>query len=67
MTINLGASVAIIEDGRVLLTKRDDVEAWALPGGRIEAGESVVEAACREALEETGLEISVTRLVGIYF
>ena len=64
--IDLGASVAIIRDGQILLTKRSDVEAWALPGGHVDAGESVAEAARREAREETGLEVQLTRLVGIY-
>lgn len=67
MAVDVGASVAIIRDGRVLLTKRADVEAWTLPGGGAEVGESVAEAAVREAREETGLEVALVRLVGIYF
>jgi ADP-ribose pyrophosphatase YjhB (NUDIX family) len=67
MTASLGASVAIIRNGQVLLTKRADVEVWTLPGGGVETGESVAEAAIREAREETGLEVRLLRLVGIYF
>jgi len=67
MAIDLAASVAIIQDGQILLTKRADFEVWALPGGHVEAGESFAEAAVREAREETGLEVQLTRLVGIYF
>jgi len=67
MPIDLAAHVAIIQDGEILLTKRADVEAWALPGGQVGAGESFAEAAVREAREETGLEVQLTRLVGIYF
>ena len=67
MIIDLAASVAVIQDGKVLLTRRSDVEAWCLPGGRVEAGESIADAAIREVLEETGLEVKLTRLVGIYY
>lgn len=67
MPIDLAAHVAIIQDGEILLTKRADVEAWVLPGGQVDTGESVAEAAVREAREETGLDVQLTRLVGIYF
>ena len=62
----LGATVAIMEGGCILLIKREDFEVWGLPGGGVEAGESVAQAALREAREETGLHVSLTRLVGIY-
>ena len=63
-----GASVVIFDDDRqkVLLTRRADNGRWCLPGGSMDAGESAAETAVREALEETGLEVRVTRLVGIY-
>ncbi len=64
--MNVGATVAIIEDGQILLTKRDDFEVWCLPGGGADAGESVAETAVREVLEETGLDVRLTRMVGIY-
>jgi len=51
---------------RVLLTRRADNGRWALPGGFMEAGESVAEACEREVLEETGLLVRATRLVGVY-
>lgn len=63
---NVGVEVAIVEAGRVLLIQREDFEVWALPGGEIEPGESLAAAAVREAREETGLEVRLTRLVGVY-
>jgi ADP-ribose pyrophosphatase YjhB (NUDIX family) len=62
----IGANVAIIVDGQVLLAKREDFEVWCLPGGMIEPGESLAQAAIREAREETGLEVELTRMVGVY-
>jgi len=64
--IRLGAGVIIVESGKVLLTKREDLEVWCLPGGRVDEGESLAETAVREAREETGLEVEITRLVGLY-
>jgi ADP-ribose pyrophosphatase YjhB (NUDIX family) len=50
----------------ILLMKRSDNAHWGLPGGYVEVGESVVEATQREVREETGYEIEVGRLVGVY-
>ena len=61
-----GTNAVLIEDGKVLLQKRSDNGLWGLPGGRIDTGESMAECAVREMLEETGIETSVTRLVGVY-
>jgi ADP-ribose pyrophosphatase YjhB (NUDIX family) len=67
-TLRLGCSAAIFDERRekVLLTRRTDNGDWCLPGGRVEAGESVSEACEREVWEETGLKVRVTRLVGVY-
>jgi ADP-ribose pyrophosphatase YjhB (NUDIX family) len=62
----LAVIVAIIDNGRILLTKREDFEVWCLPGGSVEDGESLAEGAVREAKEETGLDVQLTRLVGVY-
>src|SRR5438105_11307779 len=51
---------------QILLGHRRDIDWWNLPGGGMESGETVDEALCREVREETGLEVKVDRLVGVY-
>jgi len=64
--LEIGVGVAVLSDGKILLTQREDFEVWCLPGGAVEEGESIADAARREVLEETGLEVRLTRLVGLY-
>ncbi len=52
--------------GRLLMIRRTDSGMHALPGGRHELGETMTETAIRETVEETGVEISVVSLIGIY-
>ena len=52
--------------GELLLIERTDNGLWALPGGGQDIGESVVQAARREVWEETGIEVEITGLSGIY-
>lgn len=52
--------------GEVLLIRRSDNDNWAVPGGAIDLGESLVQAAVRETREETGIDCEITGLVGIY-
>lgn len=54
------------EDGRVLLGHRRDADFWGLPGGGWETGETPWDGAVREVREETGLEVAVERLAGVY-
>ncbi len=62
----IGVNALIYDDGRVLLAHRRDIDWWNLPGGGMEIGETVEEATCREVREETGLEVEVEQLVGVY-
>ncbi len=62
-----GVGVIIRDDqGRICLELRSDCSIWGLVGGRIDPGESAHSAAVREAREETGLEIEVEYLQGVY-
>ncbi|MFI9061480.1 NUDIX hydrolase [Streptomyces sp. NPDC053429] len=58
--------VACNAEGALLLIHKTDNDLWALPGGGVDVGESAPEAAVREALEETGFEVRIIGLVGLY-
>jgi 8-oxo-dGTP pyrophosphatase MutT (NUDIX family) len=52
--------------GRLLLVRRCDSGTWELPGGRVDVGESAVDAAVRETAEETGVRVVVTGFAGLF-
>lgn len=54
------------ERGVLLIKRKNSPHGWALPGGFVDYGETVEEAAVREAKEETGLDVLLTRLLGVY-
>lgn len=64
----LAAAFAVVRDGagRVLLVRRADDGNWELPGGRIDVGESASAAAVREVAEESGVEVKITDVAGVY-
>ncbi|CAN5339024.1 NUDIX hydrolase [soil metagenome] len=64
----LGVGAVVVRDGRLLVVQRGNAPArglWAVPGGRLEFGEALADAAVRELLEETGLVGRAEGLCGI--
>jgi 8-oxo-dGTP pyrophosphatase MutT (NUDIX family) len=64
--LRAGAAAAVLDGDRLLLTRRSDNGEWCLPGGGIDPGERPAETAEREVLEETGLRVRATGLLGVY-
>ena len=59
---------AFIQDDqdRILMIRRTDNDLYSIPGGQLELGETLAEAAVREVHEETGIECEVTSVIGLY-
>ncbi len=63
----VGSSAIVLDDAnRVLLQRRSDSGNWALPGGAMDIGETFAQSAIREVKEETGFDVRIERIVGIY-
>ena len=65
----VGVGAIIVQDGRVLLVRRGQAPLlgeWSLPGGVLECGETLRQAAVRETREETGLAVEADDLLGVY-
>jgi ADP-ribose pyrophosphatase YjhB (NUDIX family) len=60
------AAVIVDDRGRALLIRRRDNQRWEPPGGVLELGEDIRTGLCREALEETGLNVEPVALTGVY-
>jgi ADP-ribose pyrophosphatase YjhB (NUDIX family) len=66
-SIVIALSALVLDDtGRLLMIRRTDNDKHAIPGGRHELGETMTEAVIRETIEETGITVEVTGLIGIY-
>jgi 8-oxo-dGTP diphosphatase len=67
MRVPCVGAVVVDDEGQLLVVRRGRPPGqglWSLPGGRVEPGEADVDAVVRETLEETGLEVTVDRLIG---
>ncbi len=63
----VGSSAVVVDDeGRILLQRRSDSGNWALPGGAMDIGETFAQSVVREIKEETGFDVRIDRIVGIY-
>ncbi|AIG78935.1 Hypothetical protein AJAP_30565 [Amycolatopsis japonica] len=66
-SIAVAVSVFIQDDeGRILMIRRTDNDLYSIPGGQLELGETLSQAAVREVREETGIECEVTGVIGLY-
>ena len=64
--VTVGGAAVINSDGAILLIRRSDDRKWAIPSGALEVGETPAQGAAREALEEAGIRVNPTALVGIF-
>jgi len=65
----IGVGALIVASGRIVLIKRGHAPLlgeWSIPGGKLELGETVRQGTEREALEETGLRVRATELLGVF-
>ena len=60
------AGIVVNVDGRILVVKRRDNGEWQPPGGVLELDETIEEGLRREIQEETGIEVHIDRLTGVY-
>jgi 8-oxo-dGTP pyrophosphatase MutT (NUDIX family) len=66
-SVTVGVRILLIQDGQVLLVRHTYHDGWQFPGGGVKYGETLAQAATREALEETGAQLTETpRLLGVY-
>ena len=56
----------VLREGKLLMVRESDDGLWSLPGGWVDVGDAPSAAVCREVLEETGLQVKATKLLGIW-
>lgn len=61
-----GSALVVDERGAILMQRRSDSGNWSFPGGIMDIGETLEQCVVRETKEESGLDIEITRLLGIY-
>lgn len=61
-----GSALVVNENGAILMQRRSDSGNWSFPGGVMDIGETLEQCVIRETKEETGLDITITGLLGIY-
>ncbi len=63
----VGSSAVVVDsEGCILLQRRSDSGNWALPGGTMDIGETLAQSIIREVKEETGFDVQIERIVGVY-
>ena len=65
-SVKPSAAAFVLHNGKVLLTQRADNGNWTMPSGAMDPGESLSTTAVRETLEETGVQVRLVDVVGIY-
>lgn len=61
-----GSAVVVNDEGRIVPQRRSDSGNWALPGGAMDIGETFAQSVIREVKEETGFDVRIERIIGIY-
>ncbi|MDE5996262.1 MAG: NUDIX hydrolase [Eubacterium sp.] len=64
--LSAGATIVVLKDNKILLNLRSDTNTWGIPGGSLELGETLEEAAARELKEETNLEAESFTLLNVF-
>lgn len=62
----VSAATIVLNEKRELLLIKGPARGWEMPGGQVEEGESLTEAAIRETKEETGIDVEIIKFCGIF-